>query len=287
MGGSGPGPGPGPGPGGSGGAGPGSGGGGNGGVGGAGGNGGSGGSGGSGGTGGGVTVPPEIGITGLQFWHRSDLGIASVGSSVTSWADQSGNGNDALAPSTTQRPVLMPNTLNGHPILQFDGMDDVLVVADAPGLDPATGSYLYVAVGGWVNTSGIHRVWAGKTTPNDGDNIRFFRNNIDTLQTYWGTDSFSYFAGAEAVSANTNYVLGWGFDAGTNETIYVVNTIERRTVVPSGTGDNDMAFTIGGDVSTYRSNMRIAEHAFYTRSSGFTDTEINAIIMYLSTRYNL
>ena len=60
-------------------------------------------------------------ISGLSAWFKSDAGVSTVGSAVTTWNDQSGNGNNASAIGVPNRPVLNTGGINGLPYITFDG----------------------------------------------------------------------------------------------------------------------------------------------------------------------
>ena len=62
---------------------------------------------------------------GLALWWRADAGIATnAGGWVTRWNDQSGSGNDGWQTNGALTPALVPNAVNGLPVLRFDGADD-------------------------------------------------------------------------------------------------------------------------------------------------------------------
>ena len=73
-----------------------------------------------------ATTPDEI--AGLTLWLRADDLVDALGDGgrVTEWQDQSGNGNDFVQPSGTDRPTLRTGIFNGHAAVEFDGSDDVL-----------------------------------------------------------------------------------------------------------------------------------------------------------------
>ena len=48
------------------------------------------------------------------------------GSTVSKWADQSGNGNDAIQPDLPRQPLLVRDGLNGKPTIRFDGLSEWL-----------------------------------------------------------------------------------------------------------------------------------------------------------------
>lgn len=64
------------------------------------------------------TAIPDLGL-----WLKADAGITLVGGAVDAWADQSGNGRNFSAPGATNRPAYS-GTLNGLPVLTFDGTTD-------------------------------------------------------------------------------------------------------------------------------------------------------------------
>lgn len=60
-------------------------------------------------------------LAGCLSWLRADLGITLTGSNVTSWADQSGRGNDAVAPAGREPAYnVVGHQIGGQPTLFFD-----------------------------------------------------------------------------------------------------------------------------------------------------------------------
>jgi hypothetical protein len=59
--------------------------------------------------------------TDLNLWLASDLGVTSSGSTVTGWADQSGNGHDGSY--AIGAPQVGPS-INGLPTISFNGTND-------------------------------------------------------------------------------------------------------------------------------------------------------------------
>jgi hypothetical protein len=60
-------------------------------------------------------------LSGLSLWLKADAGVTLSGANVTAWADQSGNGNNAVGSETL--PTLQPNTINGLPSIRFNNTD--------------------------------------------------------------------------------------------------------------------------------------------------------------------
>jgi PKD repeat protein len=66
-------------------------------------------------------------ISGLSLWLKSDAGITESGGMVTSWADQSPNGYLFQPPIAADQPQYLPSSsLNGEPVIVFDGTDRLL-----------------------------------------------------------------------------------------------------------------------------------------------------------------
>lgn len=71
------------------------------------------------------TSPGDI-STNLALWLDASNGVTLNGSTVSQWADQSGNGNPASQATADEQPTFQSNDLNGNPTFLFDGVDDVL-----------------------------------------------------------------------------------------------------------------------------------------------------------------
>lgn len=64
--------------------------------------------------------------TDLKFHAMADAEAGGNGSALDPWIDLSGEGNNATAIGSAQRPTLLTNVLNGKPVVQFDGTSDWL-----------------------------------------------------------------------------------------------------------------------------------------------------------------
>jgi len=68
-------------------------------------------------------VAPTIG---LAAWFKADAGTVAEGGRIAQWQDQSGHGRHASQPAPGSRPTLAGNTLNGKPVVRFDGISQML-----------------------------------------------------------------------------------------------------------------------------------------------------------------
>ena len=76
----------------------------------------------TGAAGSGDSIPTQ----GLAFWVRADTGLTLAGTTVSQWADLSGNNRHAAQGAAASQPTVVTNALNGKPVLRFDGVNDFL-----------------------------------------------------------------------------------------------------------------------------------------------------------------
>ncbi len=72
-------------------------------------------------------IPVPLSIAGLVAWYRGDLGITLNGTTVSAWADQSGNGNHLTQGVALSQPLYEAAGFGGKPSVLFDGSNDTLV----------------------------------------------------------------------------------------------------------------------------------------------------------------
>jgi hypothetical protein len=63
---------------------------------------------------------------GLKLWLKADAGVSLNGTTVSQWADQSGNGASAAQATTDLQPTFVASAANGKPAVKFDGTNDYL-----------------------------------------------------------------------------------------------------------------------------------------------------------------
>lgn len=67
-------------------------------------------------------------IDGLKLWLKADAGVTKDESNyVSSWADQSGNGNTFTQSNGSYQPLYEAGVLNGKPAIKFDGSNDYMI----------------------------------------------------------------------------------------------------------------------------------------------------------------
>ncbi len=68
-------------------------------------------------------IPWNLPVTNMVLWLEADEGVTNSGGSVSGWADQSGNNNNATG---VNQPLWVANALNGLPVVQFNGTNSYL-----------------------------------------------------------------------------------------------------------------------------------------------------------------
>jgi len=99
-----------------------------------------------------LDLQPQIPSAGMTLWLRSDVGmIKDATDNINTWIDQSGNSNDSVQNNASYQPHWVGNSLNGKPVLRFDGIDDQLASANSLG----SNNFTVFAV---AKTSNTHEV---------------------------------------------------------------------------------------------------------------------------------
>jgi hypothetical protein len=98
------------------------------------------------------TIPSSFSPLSLgpTIWLKADLGTGQTvdGTNVTTWSDQSGNGNNATASATP--PVYKTNIQNGLPIVRAANVGDYFTL---PSLASLTAGTVFIAVTGNNSTT--------------------------------------------------------------------------------------------------------------------------------------
>lgn len=157
-----------------------------------------------------------------MLWLRADAGVNGTaapadGDAVTTWYDQSGNGNNCQQPTSGKKPLFKVNIQNGLPSVRCDGSDDFLSGTLTYAGDPIT---VFIAAKEVTLTTlpGLfNMVGAGKAS--DADNIqsfmtdkgsgvlRVFRNSLDTDEPVEPTTGENFLVSVQWDGTNEQTVL--------------------------------------------------------------------------------
>ena len=241
------------------------------------------------GSGGGWAWTPAALGSSLALWLRADMGITLNGSTVSAWADQSGNGRNATQGTAANQPTYQASNANlgGQASLLFDGSTDFLLNSGALFTGNATHSIFIVARPVTLtSTEGFACV--GSTTA--GTRATSTIGQIDSagFKWWWGGDDQLSPVSAGALVAGTAYVAGKTYDSASTVVFGYVNGTQDGTATYGASTPN---LSAGYAVGTYTgsaggaSNSEIAEMVVLSTVPSATDR--GNITRYLGARYGI
>ncbi|MBX2846018.1 MAG: T9SS type A sorting domain-containing protein [Saprospiraceae bacterium] len=235
------------------------------------------------------TGPGGVGNTGTNgFWLTGENAV------VGTWTDISGNGNNAVQSDPTKQPSTSTSTsLNGMPVVVFDGTTDEMAIPDADILDGTTGITFYSVIRP-TNLSGAPRGILGKRIAfNNSANYSYtwFLWTGNLMNTDINTSN-NRFSSSTAFANNTDYIWGLDYD-GTfpqasrtrmySQGVKVGEGAETSTSLISGTAD----LAIGALNVNYNQYLggEFAEMIHFNYS---LDSAEHIIVQnYLAAKYNI
>jgi hypothetical protein len=216
-------------------------------------------------------------LSGLVLWLRADLGV-TIGTGVSSWADQSGNGNNVTQGTGAKQPTFVASGgANNTPYVQG-------VKASATSLG---GTFT------WAQPAELFAVmqWGGSPASGDtaidghgGNNGRVYLNGTTNMN--FGTDG-----GINVVIVSGPVITNWQrYDALWNGTSGIAYVASTQSTQLSGTGvgtGNPSGITLFsfGDGASAPANVNIAEVFGYSRV--LSASERAAANAYIRTRYGV
>ncbi|SHJ16575.1 Por secretion system C-terminal sorting domain-containing protein [Mesonia phycicola] len=243
-----------------------------------------------------------------RFWFIANSLSATTnnGATVNTVFNYGGNSNNATQGTASRRPTFSTNQLNGFPILEFDGSNDYLSIADNTDLD--TG-------GPWAQRtySFVIRTGADVTTRqniyNEGGSTRGFNVYIDNGLLYIGALNLNN-DGADApwgftsantsITANTEYIITFTFNGNTSMTGTIdtylngvlfgtltgIGRVYNHNPANLGAQVNDGYYHDGGNNnSNHFFQGGLAEFIFYNKV--LNTSELNSLENYLSSKYDI
>lgn len=196
------------------------------------------------------------------------------GAAVTTWADGSGNGNNATQATADNKPTYQTAEINGHPVVRFDGTNDLL----------ATGSFTLAQP--------VHVFLVGKMSGGAVD-YRYFLDGLagnDRMSLYYivAGDTVAIYTATSAaeltVAANTTSYFVWtALFSGASSRL-------RKNGAADATGELAAATAGGVTIGTrrdgqYPGGADIAEVIVY--ASVLSDANRDRVEAYLAAKYNL
>lgn len=259
------------------------------------------------------TGPGGVGDnTQYRFWYDANDLSSSLddGDAVQFWINKGGSGVNAGQGSATARPLYRSVTsavMNDYPLLQFDGSNDRLVIADNADMNiggPWSNRTYYVAfeTGSNVTTRKVIFEEGGQTR---GMNIYIFNGRVyigGWNQNNDGSGAPWNFVQINApIATNTGYVLSYVYSGNGTTTGTITGflngqqfgTINNVGILYAhsanngiGSKEGDTRYETGGSGGSGQHWLgNIAEYALYNLSS--TEAERIIIENYLTAKYGL
>lgn len=220
-------------------------------------------------------------IPDLVDWHRSDLGITLVGSKVSAWADQSGNGHNLSQGTDANRPTYVSGVIGGHAVARFGPTAGDLSLVWTPWAAPSVAT-VYMVVR--MRTSAAYQLAVLMTgtkvnalyleaTGNDKPSV--FDAAVD--RAVWST----------ALVDTTSYLVKWAWDVSSNPCLYYTQvggaTEVPESVATTGTAGNFSSIGLSPTGQDLISD--IAEIAIYKRK--LASSEHALVLDYIRARYGV
>lgn len=227
-------------------------------------------------------------ISNLELWLESDRGITLNGSNVAAWADQSGKGYNLTQATTSSQPLYVTNTLNGNPVIRFDGNNDRLIGGtNFPIVGNTPRSFILVYKPNISTPDKISLGWGGATGAGNlflpvhtasvngvgfGNGRYGISNNLTTFQIM----IYQIPTGATQISSLQMFRNGVpqtvGLLSGSNQTLNTIST-------PLEIGN----YYLGADNAGFNGDIA----AVVAYSKALSTDEKTQIEQYLSTKYGL
>jgi hypothetical protein len=253
-----------------------------------------------------IDVSPVETIPDLEVWLRADAGISEGdGVAVTTWADQSGNGNDytgTAGSGTSPTYVASSASLNSQPSVSFVGNGDHFLDSDGQTnyINSNTEFSLFIVYKSDVTNSDKGLFIAD--TPSGADEILTIRYDAsgangggsfnDVVKTgILGNDADNQLESFSDIQTTGAQIISLQWESGTTYDLYVDGILNNPSSAadppPSGTITTATTALLGKggkDTGNNSWDGEIAEFIFYSRS--ISQTERESIEDYLADKYD-
>ncbi|WP_430393688.1 beta strand repeat-containing protein, partial [Chryseobacterium profundimaris] len=255
-----------------------------------------------------VTSPGGV-ITGLRQWLKADAGTSTTtaGSGVATWADQSGNGFDALQSSAALAPLYRTaasaNKYNFNPYLDYSGGKGSYNAGTSAAIfssDNDNASIFVMSQGYTTGGTGVGSPWAvgfntSGTAYLDQGKFGFSNSSTSMLWTRASGSTVVASSGLDDQSiANQIYVIDWNGATSTTKSTRarqngrIVNSAANTNPLTIGTNTtNQFGISDGGNGSIAGDNNM---GTFFTSemiayNAQLTELEMSRVNSYLAIKY--
>jgi hypothetical protein len=163
------------------------------------------------------------GVGGVSMWWRADTGVTTSGSEITTWADQSGSGNNLTGPAGFRPVAATSAALNNQPVVRYSGAQYFTSGFSGPGGDNLT---LFMAANG-TNYQSLFR----------------FQNSAGTFVVYpWGLGGNTFISSSDGGT-------GGGIASGLVSSVNNVGGVRYRRNTANG-----MQTYLNGEINAQRAS---------------------------------
>jgi len=244
--------------------------------------------------------PADVSNTDLAFWLRADAGVTTSSGNVTSWADQSTNGNNG-ANGTPPTYIASSANWNSRATISFSSTS--LVIENDGTINDGNQAVKTMTIAFRSPTSVVNGNEVIYEQGGGTNGLIYYINGDGTTMTLnmgiYSGDGVNYTFESVAITAATKYIATLTYD-GSGFQGYLNNTLSGLTALtggstpiplPSHTGDirigsaNSTNRGAGITISSAIFTGEIAEIIQYNRV--LTGLELTTVSNYLSAKYEI
>lgn len=234
-------------------------------------------------------------VAGLMLWLDANEGI-TIDTGVSNWADQSGNGNDAVqTTSVNWQPTYNATGLNSKPTVVFDGSNDLMTIPGTTDFDCASGCSIFVVLSILTlrQTTVFRNRPGGPLGAQDGFSVEFTTADYDNVLCEEATNYINVnIAGSTgAPPLTTPYVLNIDYDfPGKDIVIWEDNVDQGNTNQSSASAVSNMSQTADAYIGEFPGgarnlNGKISEILFYNNLLSGADR--TSVYDYLANKWSI
>lgn len=218
-----------------------------------------------------MNVPTPGGVAGAVFWVKANAGVTGT-TNVSNWADQSGNGNDAVQGTGANQPTLVSNALNFNPVIDFAGSSSVMTLTTPP----ASLNTTVFTVGLPASGTGTYRSMLRGTS---SDLPIIIQNGVMTLGYYDTGLKSSGFTWSQNEPAVVSVEMFTG------DVNFRKNGSQGASITTISLGGKDIRYL--GNNTTGQRFGQIAETMMFNTTSPLSTTDKQKIESYLAIKYGI
>ena len=245
---------------------------------------------------------PKDHLPGLTVWLDNRVGLNFDGSAkLTSWVDQSGNGNNGVVTAPCAGPSRAVGSLAGQDTLLFSetgGVGTCVAIADAATIEFGTGDFAVFMVARYTNTPDA--LGAGDATPNffskiqnasPGTGVHLFGNtSTEAKMQFWENNIVGNSVVGATPGLNDNVFRRIGATRrGLDLEVWVQGVSDGKIVLGSALdlSQPGRPLNLGGVPESYRSSLHGNIAEVIVVKGNLTNAQLADLDTYFKTKHGL